>query len=195
MTHTRKIHIAIFASGSGTNAENFIRFFQNHPGIEVSLIVSNKADAFVLNRARQHNVPAEVIPADQWKDASRTAKIFEKYGIDFIVLAGYLLLIPQWLIDKYPDKIINIHPALLPSYGGKGMYGDNVHRAVLEARDRKSGITIHYVNGRYDEGDIIFQTQCAVTPDDTPKSLAEKVHALEYEHYPKVAEEVILSKF
>lgn len=195
MTQTRKIQIAIFASGSGTNAENFIRYFAHHSSIEVSLIVSNKADAYVLNRARKHNIPAEVIPAAQWKDKEVTEKVFEKYSIDFIVLAGYLLLIPQWLIDKYPDKIINIHPALLPSYGGKGMYGDNVHRAVLEARDRKSGITIHYVNGRYDEGDIIFQTQCEVTPDDTPKSLAEKVHDLEYKHYPKVAEEVILSKF
>jgi phosphoribosylglycinamide formyltransferase 1 len=189
----RKIHVAIFASGSGTNAQNMIEYFRGHPIVEISLIVSNKPDAYVLKRAEKENVPHVLLSGKDWEENGLAAQVLKDHQIDFIVLAGYLRLLPSWLIKKYPGKIINIHPALLPKYGGKGMYGENVHRAVIASGDKHSGITIHQVNEEYDKGDIIFQAQCPVLPSDTPESLAARIHELEYEHYPKVLERLVMS--
>ena len=158
-----KHKIAILASGSGSNAENIFNYFSEiKSSIEISLIITNKSDAFVLKRAEKLNIPAVVISGKDMKDESLVTELLKKYEIDFIVLAGYLLKIPDFLIRMYNNKIVNIHPALLPSYGGKGMYGDNVHKAVVEAGEKESGITIHYVNENYDEGKIIFQAKCEV---------------------------------
>lgn len=187
------VHIAVLASGSGTNAQNLIEYFRDHPDIHISLIISNKADAFVLKRAEKEQVPYKVLTGNDWDENGKASKVLQAYGIDFIVLAGYLRLIPSWLIRLFPNKIVNIHPALLPNYGGKGMYGDKVHKAVIASNDKQSGITIHYVNDDYDKGDIIFQARCPVLSSDTPDSLAARIHLLEYEHYPRVVERVIMS--
>jgi phosphoribosylglycinamide formyltransferase 1 len=193
MGQSKKISVAILASGSGTNAQNLIRYFRGHDRINVSLVITNKPDAFVLQRAKDEDVPALVIPNKQWNEKDLVLEILNHHHIDFLVLAGYLMLIPSWLVSQYHNRIINIHPALLPSYGGKGMYGERVHQAVIDSGDKVSGITIHYVNEEYDSGDIIFQAQCDVLPDDTPQNLASRIHQLEYEHFPRVAEEVIMS--
>jgi phosphoribosylglycinamide formyltransferase-1 len=183
--------IAIFASGSGTNAQRIIEFFSGNPEITVSLVLSNKPDAYVLERAKKLKVPVVVFDRHTFKETNDIPNLLKKEGIDFIVLAGFLWLIPLNLIRTYPGRIINIHPALLPKYGGKGMYGEKVHEAVLQSRDKESGISIHYVNEKYDEGNIIFQAKCEVLPDDTPDSLAKRVHQLEYKHYPEVIEKLI----
>ena len=183
--------IAIFASGSGSNAENIAQYFAHNDNIEISLIVSNKPDAYVLQRAQNLNIPSVVITSSQMQDSQHVLLILKQHDIDFVVLAGYLLRIPQYMIDSYPDKIINIHPALLPNYGGKGMYGDNVHKAVVAAGEFESGITIHYVNENYDEGKTIFQAKCEVLPTDTYEDVASKVNALEYAHFPNVIADVI----
>lgn len=185
--------VAIFASGSGTNAENIALYFANNPKIKISLIISNKKDAFVLERARKIGIPSYSFSKSEIEDSTLVLDTLKEYKIDFIVLAGFLFKVPQPILDAYPNKIVNIHPALLPKYGGKGMYGDAVHKAVVAAKERKSGITIHYINERYDEGDIIFQASCEVLPDDSPEDVAQKVHKLEYEHFPKIIESVILS--
>jgi phosphoribosylglycinamide formyltransferase-1 len=185
-------NIAIFASGSGTNAENIIRYFSNKNSAKVSLVLSNKRQAMVLKRAEAHNITSIFFDQNDFYVSGKVLELLEKYEIDFIVLAGFLWLVPAKIIEKYRGRIINIHPALLPSYGGKGMYGDAVHRSVIANSDPESGITIHFVNDRYDEGDIIFQARCKVDPDDTPESLAHKVHALEYAHFPQVIEKLIL---
>ncbi|MFO8087728.1 MAG: phosphoribosylglycinamide formyltransferase [Bacteroidales bacterium] len=185
-------NIAIFASGNGTNAESIIRYFQHHPGIRTALVVCNKPDAGVLKRAARYQIPTKVFPSKVFKeDPEQILRILKTYNIDFIALAGFMLLLPKKLVYTYPDKIVNIHPALLPAYGGKGMYGDFVHQAVLDAKESHSGISIHYVNEDYDDGNIIFQASCPVTPKDTVASLAKKVHALEHEHYPRVIEHII----
>ena len=184
--------IAVFASGSGSNAENIAQYFSNNENIEISLIVSNKPDAYVLQRAKNLNIPSVVITAKQMQDSQHVLFILKQHKIDFVVLAGYLLKIPEYLIQAFPDKIINIHPALLPKFGGKGMYGDNVHKAVVDANETESGITIHYVNEKYDEGEIIFQAKCQVDKDDTFEEVANKVHSLEYAHFPRVIAETIL---
>ncbi len=189
----KKNHVAIFASGSGTNAQNLIEYFRDHPTIHISIIVSNRSDAYVLKRAENENVPHVVLSGKDWGENGNASQVLRDYGIDFIVLAGYLRLLPSWLIQKYPGRIVNIHPALLPNYGGKGMYGEHVHKAVIASGDKQSGITIHYVNEDYDKGDIIFQARCPVLPSDTPDSLAERIHELEYEHYPRVVEKLIMS--
>jgi len=188
-----RIRIAMLASGTGTNVENFIRYFARHAQIDISLVVSNKADALVLSRAVNAGIPHLVIRNDQWNDPDLVLGIFTESRIDFIVLAGFLILVPAFLIRQYPDKIINIHPALLPQFGGKGMYGRHVHKAVLESGNPLSGISIHLVNERYDEGRLLFQTTLAVDPADTPESLATKIHKLEYEHFPRVVEAYILT--
>ena len=185
-------NIAIFASGSGTNAENIIRYFSNKNGVKVSLVLSNKLQALVLKRAEALNIPSVFFNHSDFYDTGAVSDYLATYKIDFIVLAGFLWLVPGNIIEKYKGRIINIHPALLPAHGGKGMYGEAVHRAVIADHDPESGITIHYVNQMYDEGDIIFQARCSVDPDETPGSLAEKVHALEYMHYPRVIEELVL---
>lgn len=184
--------IAIFASGSGTNAENIIKYFKDNSNIQVSLVLSNKPDAYVLERAKKFQIPTFVFNRIDFYETDTVINKLKEYEIDFIVLAGFLWLVPQNILSIYPNKIVNIHPALLPKYGGKGMYGMNVHRAVKDAGDKESGITIHYVNEKYDEGAIILQERCAINPEDTPEIIAEKVHKLEYEYYPKIIEKVIM---
>ncbi|MEM9855754.1 MAG: phosphoribosylglycinamide formyltransferase [Bacteroidota bacterium] len=185
------IKLAILASGSGTNAERITEYFKEKEGIEVSLILSNKPDAFVLIRAKKLNVPTLVFNRSEFYESDLVSGKLEEYEIDFIVLAGFLWLIPEYLTHAYPNCILNIHPALLPKYGGKGMYGSRVHEAVKAAEETETGITIHYVNENYDEGQIIFQATCAINPSDTPDVIASKVHELEYEHFPRVIEEVV----
>jgi phosphoribosylglycinamide formyltransferase-1 len=185
-------NIAIFASGSGSNAENIIRYFSNKNSAKVSLVLSNKRQALVLKRAEALDIPSAFFDHKDFYVTGAVMDWLVSYDIDFIVLAGFLWLVPEKLIEKYHGRIINIHPALLPAYGGKGMYGETVHRSVIANHDPESGITIHYVNKMYDEGDIIFQARCRVDPDDTLESLAQKVHTLEYMHFPRVIEELVL---
>ena len=186
-----KKNIAISASGSGSNAENIIRYFQKNDSAQVSLVLSNKSDAYVLERAHRLGVPCNVFTKEDWIAGDEILAVLQEYRIDFIVLAGFLVRVPDLLLHAYPDKIINIHPALLPKFGGKGMYGDRVHQAVVAAGEKESGITIHYINEHYDEGDTIFRATCPVLPTDSPGDVAEKVHALEYEHFPRVIEQII----
>ena len=187
-----KKNIAIFASGSGTNAENIIRYFQENDLIRVALVLSNRSDAYVLERAHRLQVPSEVFLKEDWVSGEQILALLHEYHIDFIVLAGFLVRVPERLLHAYPDKIINIHPALLPKFGGKGMYGDRVHEAVVAAGEKESGITIHYINEHYDEGNAIFQATCPVLPTDSPDDVAKKVHALEYEYFPQVIEQVLI---
>jgi phosphoribosylglycinamide formyltransferase 1 len=186
-------NIAIFASGSGTNAENIIRFFSGHSAIKVDSVWSNRRDAYALQRARNLGIEALYFDRDYLTDPSKLMADLQQRGIDLIVLAGFLWLVPPHLIRAFP--IINIHPALLPLYGGKGMYGSKVHEAVIQNGDKESGITIHLVNEEYDCGKHLFQQRCLVLPGDTPESLAARIHALEYEFYPKVIEEYITKEF
>ena len=186
-----KTNIAIFASGNGSNAEEIIKYFKNHDHVKVALILSNNPDAYVLKRAENHKIPHYVFDRQQLYKTKIVDEILRLNGIDFIVLAGFMWLVPERLVKAFHNRMINIHPALLPKYGGKGMYGDRVHKAVVENKEKESGITIHWVNEKYDEGDIIFQAKCKVSPSDTPADVAAKVHKLEYENYPKIIEKVI----
>ncbi|NDV68857.1 phosphoribosylglycinamide formyltransferase [Dysgonomonas sp. 25] len=186
--------VAIFASGSGSNAENIAHFFQGNKNIHISLIVSNKADAYVHERAKKLGIESVTFTKSDFESTSKVINCLVNKEIDFIVLAGFLLKVPQNIIDSYPYCIINIHPALLPKYGGKGMYGNNVHKAVVEAKEKESGITIHYINENYDEGDIIFQMTCPIDKNDTFEDVAQKVHALEYEHFPAIIQTVIMKE-
>lgn len=183
-------HICIFASGSGTNTQNIIEYFTKVENIEVSLVLSNKKEAYVLQRARMLGVSNKFFSREDLNN-SVVLKLLEDYSIDFIVLAGFLWLIPIKFLRAYPNRIVNIHPALLPKYGGKGMYGAKVHEAVLENNEKESGITIHYVNEEYDKGNIIFQAKYQIVQGETADSLAKKAHELEYKHYPRVIEELI----
>lgn len=183
--------IAIFASGSGSNAENIITFFAKDPEITVDSVFCNVPDAFVLKRAEKYQIPAYIFTREELRNPEKLLKELQAKHIDFIVLAGFLWLIPSFITAAYPNRIINIHPALLPSYGGKGMYGEKVHQAVIAAKEKQSGITIHYINEHYDQGDIIFQAKCDITPQDTPDTLAQKVHALEYEYFPGVIRKAV----
>lgn len=185
--------IAVFASGSGSNAENLYHHFKNSNLAKVAMIVSNKPDAFVCTRARNLRIPLTLVSKRSLNDGSLTY-ILQQEGIDFVVLAGFLQLVPADLIAAYAGSIVNVHPALLPKFGGKGMYGDRVHAAVLLAGEKESGITIHQVNEHYDEGQIEAQFRCAVYPIDTPESLAQRIHSLEYEHYPQVIEKLIAAQ-
>lgn len=187
-------NIVILASGSGTNTENIIRYFQSSDVARVVLVVSNKADAYVLERAKRLQVSSLVIPRDKFLESGYVCSVLQEYHADLVVLAGFLLRIPDDMLAAYPQRIVNIHPSLLPKYGGKGMYGDKVHQAVVAAGEKESGITIHYIDGHFDEGVTIFQAKCPVLPDDTPEEVAHKVHALEYEHYPKVIERILAEK-
>jgi formyltetrahydrofolate-dependent phosphoribosylglycinamide formyltransferase len=177
--------IAIFASGAGSNAEKIITHVKDHPSIQVVLVVCNKPGAGVLDIALSNAVPALIIEKECFFRGDSYLPELKQYGVEFIVLAGFLWKIPLALIGAYPNRIINIHPALLPKYGGKGMYGMKVHEAVLLAGEKESGITIHYVNEHFDEGEHIFQASCAVEAHDTPESLAQKVHSLEHRHFPE----------
>jgi len=184
-------NIAIFASGSGTNAENIIRYFSNRKSAKIALVLSNKRYAPVLERAAKYGIPAKFFDRNDFYISETIIGYLKSYSIDFIVLAGFLWLVPENILSGYSGRIINIHPALLPAHGGKGMYGDRVHNAVINNREKESGITIHYVNDSYDKGDIIFQAKCEVYPEDTPDSLAHRIHELEYIHFPAVIEDLV----
>lgn len=186
-------NIAIFASGSGTNAENIIKFSKENKNFEIKAIFSNNKNAYVIQRAINHNIRHHIFSRTDFYNTNRVLDLLKDEEIDFIVLAGFLWLIPEYLIDAYPNKIINIHPALLPKYGGKGMYGMNVHKAVIENKENETGITIHYINKEYDKGNIIFQAKCKVNKEDTPETIAKKVHDLEYEHFPKIINKILLN--
>jgi phosphoribosylglycinamide formyltransferase-1 len=183
--------IAIFASGSGSNAENLITHFRKTQCARVSVVLSNNPEAFVLERAKRLDVPSSCFSRTDFYQSETILAVLNKYEVDYVVLAGFLWLIPSYLIAAFPNRIVNIHPALLPNYGGKGMFGDNVHKAVVANGEKESGITIHYVNEKYDSGNIIFQAKCALAPGETPQSLAEKIHELEYKHFPDVVEGLI----
>jgi phosphoribosylglycinamide formyltransferase 1 len=182
--------IAIFASGSGTNAERIIKHFGANGKAKVVMVVSNKMTTGVVERAINHDVPAIVLAKSSFFAQPQFIQFLKK-EVDIIVLAGFLLKIPAELVAAFSGKIINIHPALLPKHGGKGMYGKHVHKAVIDANEKQSGITIHYVNEEFDEGKIIFQAQCTVDQTETPQSLAQKIHELEYQHFPAVIEKLI----
>ena len=184
-------HVAIFASGAGSNAQKIIDHFRDSELINIALIVCNKPGAGVLTIAAKENIPAIIIDKEKFFRSNAYTDDLKENKIDFIILAGFLWKIPDTLIKAYPGKIINIHPALLPNYGGKGMYGNYVHEAVIAAGEKESGITIHYVDGHYDNGDVIFQARCAVLENDTAASLADRIHQLEHEHYPKVIENIL----
>jgi phosphoribosylglycinamide formyltransferase-1 len=183
--------IAIFASGSGSNAENIYNYFQKNENIAVSLILTNNPKAGVIERAKRLNIPYIVFYRKEFYVTDKIIDALLKKEIDFIVLAGFLWLLPSSLLEAFPNKIINIHPALLPKFGGKGMYGQHVHKAVSAAKEIKTGITIHYVNEQYDEGAVIFQKAIGIEKGEEPASIAAKIHALEYEFFPKVIEELL----
>ncbi len=185
--------IAIFAFGNGTNAANLIDYFSDHHSIEVSLIICNRAKAGVLDVAKTKGIPIEVVPSKNWKEGKTPLISLEKNQIDWIVLAGFLLKVPDYVLKAYPKRIINIHPALLPNFGGKGMYGNYVHQAVLDSGIDETGITIHLVNENYDEGEIIFQAKTSVEEADDVDSLSRKVHQLEYKYFPKQIERFVHS--
>jgi phosphoribosylglycinamide formyltransferase 1 len=183
--------IAIFASGSGSNAENIAQFFAGSELAAVELILTNNPEAGVTERAVRLGIPCEIFNRYQFYDSDHIPKILTQYKISFLVLAGFLWLVPQNILKIWSGRIVNIHPALLPKYGGKGMYGMNVHNAVYQNGDRESGITIHFVNARYDEGNQLFQAVCDLDEYDTPDSIAMKVHVLEYQYYPQVIKELL----
>jgi phosphoribosylglycinamide formyltransferase-1 len=186
-------NIAILASGAGSNAQKILEHFSNRMDITVRLIVSNKQEAGVLNISKAASIDTFVVTRDSFYSSTDLLVELNKRNIDFIVLAGFLWLIPPYLIQHYPDRIINIHPALLPKYGGKGMYGHFVHEAVHLAKDNHSGITIHYVNEKYDEGSIVFQKRCEILPSDQPEDIAKKVQILEHLYYPTVIDQLVSS--
>ncbi|MEP6749632.1 MAG: phosphoribosylglycinamide formyltransferase [Bacteroidota bacterium] len=185
------IQIAIFASGAGSNAQQIIQHFKNHPLIKVALVVCNKTGAGVITVAANEHIPVQMIEKEEFFNGSAYTGKLLAHRINFIILAGFLWKIPLKLIAAFPNKIINLHPALLPKYGGKGMYGHFVHEAVIASGDKESGISIHYVDELYDHGNIIFQATCAVDENETPESLAKKIHALEYKNYPAVIEKTV----
>ena len=185
-------NIAVFVSGSGSNAENLFSFFKDSDTARVTVMFANKPDIYALTRAEKLGLDSVVFNRDDFYSSSKVLDQLNARGIDYIVLAGFLWLIPDALTEAYAGRILNIHPALLPKYGGKGMYGDRVHRAVIEAGEKESGITIHHVNEKYDSGDIVFQAKVDVTPEDTPESLAAKIHELEYTYFPKIVDQEVL---
>lgn len=184
--------IAIFASGNGSNAENIIRYFrENEYGAEVALVVCNKPGAGVLTRAASLGVHSVVLSRAEINDADKMLGEMERHGIDMIVLAGFLLMVPDFLLERYKGRIVNVHPSLLPKFGGKGMYGRHVHEAVVSAGEKESGITIHHVSEHCDEGQVIFQASVPVLPTDTAEDVEAKIHALEREHFPRVVKECL----
>ena len=185
------INIAVFASGTGSNAEKLIHYFKDSETARVTLVVCNKPGAGVLAIAEKEGIPSIIIDKEAFFRGDGYVPYLKKQGIGFIVLAGFLWKIPPALIEAYPRRIVNIHPALLPKFGGKGMYGQYVHEAVLNAGEVESGITIHYVDENYDNGDIIFQTACPILPGDKPGDIAQRIHQLEHAHYPKVIAELL----
>lgn len=185
------VNIAIFASGKGSNADNICNYFKNHSSIKVSCILSDRKEAGVFGIAVRHQVPSVYLSGELLQSPEKILAVLHSYQIRFIVLAGYLKLMPAEIINEYKNRIINIHPALLPKYGGKGMYGMKVHESVCKAGEKETGISIHYVNEHYDEGDIIYQKKVIIEPTDLPQHIAEKIHRLEMEYFPKVIEKWI----
>ena len=185
-------NIAIFASGNGSNAEQITKYFLQNPDGKVSLILTNNPKAGVIDRAEKLGVVIVIFDRNTFYYSDEIVETLKENKIDLVVLAGFLLLVPANILKAFKGKIINIHPALLPKYGGKGMFGSHVHETVIAAGEKKSGITIHFVNEKYDDGQIIFQAQVNIENGETPESLAQKVHKLEYEHFPKVVEQVLL---
>lgn len=183
--------VAIFVSGSGTNCENIIRYFKDSEEVRIRLVVSNKADAYALVRAQNQGVPTAVITKQDFNDQEKMTSLLKEYEIEFIVLAGFLLIVPDFLIEAYDRRMINIHPALLPKYGGKGMWGHHVHEAIKVAGETETGMTVHWVSDVCDGGEIIAQFSTPLSPDDTPDDIAHKEHLLEMEHFPRVIEEII----
>lgn len=183
--------IALFASGNGTNVQRITEYFQVKKVLEVGAIYCNNPSAYVLERADKLGIPKFLFNREVFRNSKEVLDDLRLRQIDWIVLAGFLWLVPDYLIQAYPGRIINIHPALLPKYGGKGMYGNKVHEAVIASGDKESGITIHYVNDHYDEGEIIFQAHCPVIGGDTPQTLAAKIHHLEYQYFPKIIENLV----
>ena len=184
-----KCRLAIFASGRGTNAEAIINHFTKHPSVEVTTIYTNNANAYVIERAKKYNIPVVIFTKSEFSEAKFRDQLISR-DYELLILAGFMWLVPPGIVNAYKNRIINIHPALLPKYGGQGMYGHHVHDAVVLNKEVESGITIHYVNEKYDDGDIIFQTNCKVLANDTADSVAKKIHLLEHEHYPSVIEEI-----
>lgn len=184
-------NIIIFASGSGSNAETIITHFKNHNSVKVAAVFTNKAEAGVIQRAKNHKIPFEIFSKDDFQD-SKFLNSIKKYNPELIILGGFLLKVPEYLVKAFPNKIINIHPALLPKYGGKGMYGNNVHKAVFENKEKESGMTIHYVNEHYDQGSIIFQESITVSDCNSPEEIASKVLVLEHKNYPVVIEKLLI---
>ena len=183
--------MAIFASGSGTNAENIISYFINNESFKVALLCSNQANSLAIERARNHAIPTLIFTSAELNNSSKVIKSLKHFNVSIVILAGFLLKIPNSLIQMYSNSIINLHPSLLPKYGGKGMYGINVHRAVIKNKELESGITIHHVNKNYDDGAILFQVSCDVDKEDTPSTLQAKIHLLEQAHFPQVIEKFL----
>lgn len=188
------VNVAIFVSGGGTNCENLIKHFEHSEAVKCALVVSNKADAYALVRAERLGVPTAVVPKAQLNNPEETLPLLQEYGIEFIVLAGFLPLVPDYLIDAFPRRIINLHPALLPKFGGKGMWGHHVHEAVKAAGETETGMTVHYVTPVCDGGEIIAQFRTPLSPSDTVDDIAEKEHQLEMQYFPQVVESVITSR-
>ncbi len=186
----KTIKIALFASGSGTNVENIANYFNGRTSAKPVCVLCNKPDAFVLERAKRLGLDSMTFNRADFNDGQKIMEYLSKHDIDFIVLAGFLWLVPEYLINKYPGRIVNIHPALLPKFGGKGMYGMHVHEAVKQSGETETGITIHLIDGNYDKGNTVFQAKVSVEPTDSPDDIANKVHKLEYQYYPKVIEEI-----
>lgn len=186
--------MVVFASGSGTNAENIIKYFQKTSLAEVTLVLTNKKDAKVLDRAKKLSIPTQNFTKNEFINSDEILTILKDEKPDLIVLAGFLLKFPEFILKEFPNKVINIHPALLPKYGGKGMYGMHIHESVVKNKEAETGITIHYVNENYDEGAIIFQDSFILSENETAETVASKIHELEYEHFPKVIEELLNSK-
>ena len=185
-------NLAIFASGNGTNAQRIIEYFSGHAVISINLVLSNNPNAYVLKRSTQLGIPAMVFSRNEFYNSREILDLLIHKNTDYLILAGFLWLVPANLLSFYNEKILNIHPALLPKYGGKGMYGSKVHEAVIASGDAESGISIHYVNEKYDDGRVIFQAKCAVNLQETPETLAKKIHELEHRYYPEVIEREVL---
>lgn len=186
--------LAILASGSGSNAENIVKHFSHSTDVEVVAIITNKPDAYVLTRAEYLKIPSYTFTRTDFTEGDKVITLLDELKVDWVILAGFLVLLPEKMINKYNDRIVNIHPSLLPEFGGKGMYGDRVHKAVVEARKTETGITIHKIDAQYDRGTIVFQAKCAIKPLDNAEKVAQKVHALEYKFFPQIIENLVLDK-
>ena len=190
----KEINIAILGSGNGSNAQRIAEYFKDNSQIKISTIISNKKDAYIITRAEDLNIPCRYFNRNDFYNTDNVLNYLKEKEIDYVILAGFLWLVPDNLLKAFPQRIINIHPALLPNYGGKGMYGSHVHESVIANKEKESGITIHFVDENYDQGQTIFQAKCQINPDDTADTLAQKIHLLEYEYFPKVIEQVVANQ-